>query len=221
MKKQKEIFIGIVILVIGLIVGIVVAFIVVESKIPSSASNDGWLGFLGGLFGTFISGIITFFVLYINRKDTQKSIEDNKKETELIQLENHHQAMMSMKQQSDILKYQVHMKIADDVIQLIAELIKITEDYYINVADNTYGYYRDKIDRSLEICRLLEMKLYGIAEANNLIINAKIYQSTFCQRRPPHKSQREKLEEIKTVSAGLRHVAEEFCFNFMDIDCFY
>lgn len=221
MKKQKEITIGIGILIIGFIIGIIVAVAVVESNIPSKASNDGWLGFLGGLIGSFISGIISFFILYINRKDAQATIEENRKDAEKMQLESYHQTMMTLKQQSDILRYQVHMEIVDDVMKLIAELTKIIEDYYINVADNTYGYYREKIDRSLEICRLLEMKLYGCNEAEELIKQAKVYQSIFGQKRLPYKGQKEKLEEIRKHSEGLRHITEEFCSNFMDIDCFY
>jgi len=221
MKKQKEILGGIVILIVGFIIGIVAAVIVVESDIPSSASNDGWLGFFGGLFGSLISGIITFFVLYINRKDAQATIEENKKETERIQLENYHQTMMSLEQQSNILKYQTHMKISSDVMELAAELIKIAEDYYVNVADNTYGYYREKRQRSLEICRIIIMKLYGIDEAGDLIQQVKFYQNSFCKRKPPYKEQQEKLNEITQWSENLRHTTEDFCFNFIDIDCFY
>lgn len=221
MKKQKEILIGIGILLLGLIIGITIAVIVVECDVPSKASNDGWLGFIGALIGSMISGLISFFILYINRKDTQKSLEENKKETERIQLENNHQNMMNLKQQSDILKYQVHMKIADDVMHLISELIMIAEDYYVHVADNTYGLYREKVERSMQICRLLEMKLYGIDDTDELVKSAKAYQAIFISKKPPFKGQREKLEEIRKHSEGLRHRTEDFCFNFMDIDCFY
>lgn len=69
MKKQKEIIAGILIMVAVFSIGIIVALIVVNSDIVSKASNEGWLGFLGGLFGSFISGMITFYVLHINRKD--------------------------------------------------------------------------------------------------------------------------------------------------------
>lgn len=50
MKKQKEILVDIAILIVGFVVGIIAAFIVVESDIASNASNDGWLGFLGGIW---------------------------------------------------------------------------------------------------------------------------------------------------------------------------
>ena len=90
MKKQKEILIGGIITVIGFIVAIIIAILVVESKCPSSASNDGWLGFLGGLFGSFISGMITLGVLYITRQDAidgdkrrQKIAEMDKMESDL------------------------------------------------------------------------------------------------------------------------------------------
>lgn len=69
MKKYKEIIIGFGILLVGFLAGICVAIFVVENNFHSNASNDGWLGFLGGLFGSFVSGMITFYVLYVNRKD--------------------------------------------------------------------------------------------------------------------------------------------------------
>ena len=69
MKKQREIFIGLCILFLGFLLGIVVAVIVVESDISSNASNDGWLGFLGGIIASFVSSIMAFYILYINRKD--------------------------------------------------------------------------------------------------------------------------------------------------------
>lgn len=90
MKKHKEILTGIIIAIVGFVLAIVVAILIVESNAPSSASNDGWLGFLGGLFGSFISGMITFWVLYINRKDMtdgdirrQKISEMDKMESDL------------------------------------------------------------------------------------------------------------------------------------------
>lgn len=103
------------------------------------------------------------------------------------------------------------MKISDEVTELIAELVKIAEDYYVNVADNTYGYYVEKRNRSIEICRILEMKLYGIDGAEDLIKQAKAYQNCFCNKKPPYKEQKEKLNEISRHSEGLRHKTEEFC----------
>lgn len=87
MKKHKEILAGIVISIIGFIFAILIALVVVESKVPSNASNDGWLGFLGGLFGSFISGMITFGVLYINRKDMIDGDIRRKKTSEMDRME--------------------------------------------------------------------------------------------------------------------------------------
>lgn len=87
MKKQKEIFTGIIIAIIGFVLAVIVAIVVVENEIPSNASNDGWLGFLGGLFGSFVSGIITFLILYINRKDMLDDQIKRQKMSELYKVE--------------------------------------------------------------------------------------------------------------------------------------
>lgn len=87
MKKHKEMFAGIIISAVGFILAIVVALLVVESKVPSSASNNGWLGFLGGLFGSFVSGMITFWVLYINRKDMEDGEVKRYKMSEMDKME--------------------------------------------------------------------------------------------------------------------------------------
>lgn len=87
MKNHKEILAGIFISIVGFILAVIVALLVVENEVPSSASNDGWLGFLGGLFGSFISGIITFWVLYINRKDMMDGDAERQRVSEMDKME--------------------------------------------------------------------------------------------------------------------------------------
>lgn len=221
MKKNRETIIGLGILLVGFLVGICVAIFVVENNFHSNASNDGWLGFLGGLFGSFISGMITFYILYINRKDADEEFEKNKKQIEDIQLENSHEFYQNMKQQSAILKYQCNMRICDDVMKLISELIKIAEDYYVNVADNTYGHYLEKRFRTSEICSILEMKLSGVEDSTNFVMQTKSYQRIFVERKPPYKDQKEKRDEIKRHSEGLRQMAIELCSNMLATDELY
>lgn len=96
MKRQREILIGACVLIVGFIIGILVAFFVVENNVPSKASNDGWLGFFGGLFGSFISGMITFYVLYINRRDTKEEIFRRQTISEMDKMENDLKEVFSM-----------------------------------------------------------------------------------------------------------------------------
>lgn len=87
MKNKKEVCFGIIIMTLCFIVAILVAILVVQSKVPSKASNDGWLGFFGGLFGSFISGMIAFYVLYINRKDMRDESIKQQKISEMDKME--------------------------------------------------------------------------------------------------------------------------------------
>lgn len=74
MKNKKEVGLGVLITILLFVTSILIAVFIVKNKIPSNASNDGWLGFFGGLFGSFISGMITFYVLYIDRKGSSEQI---------------------------------------------------------------------------------------------------------------------------------------------------
>lgn len=216
--KNKEIKTGLSILLIGTIIGIIIVALIAESDYPSMASNDGWLGFFGGLFGSIISGGITFFVLYINRKDAKDMADENKKQTDMIQLQNKNQFYDNMKQQSAILMYQCNMKICDDVMQLVAELIKIAEDYYINVSDNTNEDYAENRYRISEICSILEMKLCNIKMSDKFIMQIKFYQSIFARSEIPHNSQKDRSDEIKQYSENLRKKTMELCSNMMKTD---
>lgn len=97
LKKNKEILLGVEILISGFVLGISIAILVVESKVQSNASNDGWLGFLGGLLGSFISGVVAVYILYINRKDADNAAEENRKNTDKIQRENFESSIKSAK----------------------------------------------------------------------------------------------------------------------------
>lgn len=73
--KYKEVICGVLILFFTIVIGVIVSIIVVENGMKSNASNDGWLGFIGGTFGSFLSGIMAIYVLYVNRKDAKKEIQ--------------------------------------------------------------------------------------------------------------------------------------------------
>lgn len=221
MKKYREIIIGLGILLVGFFVGICVAIFVVENNFHSNASNDGWLGFFGGLFGSFVSGMITFYILYINRKDADEAFEKNKKQIDDIQSENRNEFHKNMKQQSAILKYQCNIKICDDVMHLVAELIKIAEDYYVNVADNTYGYFAEKRSRTSEICSILEMKLSDVEGSADFVTQAKCYQQIFVECKRTYKEKKEKSDEIQQYSEGVRQMAIELCSNMLATDDLY
>lgn len=151
MKKQKEIIVGILILVVGFFVGIISAIIVVESSIPSSASNDGWLGFLGGLFGSIISGLVAYFILYENRKDMLS-----------IQIEQERQN-----------NYQIRKRFVDDIAEEMAAYITDICNYCYNQYLNKgqHGDKKEKFDRRIAVEKyyLLHMKLYKIEEAKTLL----------------------------------------------------
>ena len=72
MKKYKDIIIGAIIAVVLLIIAVVLSLIIVGSDIPSKASNDGWLSFIGSITGSFIAVFSSVVVMYINRKEMIK-----------------------------------------------------------------------------------------------------------------------------------------------------
>lgn len=86
-RKDKIILIGLSMVVFLTILAVVVAISVVESDVPSKANNDGWLGFLGGLFGGFISSSVAFFILYVDRKDMENSAEKQNRIHEMDKME--------------------------------------------------------------------------------------------------------------------------------------
>lgn len=76
MKKFKDIIIGAIIAVALLTIAVVISLIIVDSDIPSKASNDGWLSFTGSITGSFIAVFSSVVVMYINRKEMIK-MENN------------------------------------------------------------------------------------------------------------------------------------------------
>lgn len=75
LKNQKDLVVGIVLICAlpGIIIGIIIMMI--KCGILSHVSSDGVLGLVGGLFGSLISGLVAFYILYINRKDAQKALK--------------------------------------------------------------------------------------------------------------------------------------------------
>lgn len=45
MKNKKEVGLGVLITILLFVTSILIAMFIVKNKIPSNASNDGWLGF--------------------------------------------------------------------------------------------------------------------------------------------------------------------------------
>nr|DAJ97252.1 MAG TPA: tail length tape measure protein [Caudoviricetes sp.] len=218
LKNQKDLVVGIVLICAlpGIIIGIII--IMIKCGILSHVSSDGVLGLVGGLFGSLISGLVAFYILYINRKDAQKSIEENRKETEKIQHKNYQQTLSYMKQQVAIQQYKVNREICNDTMKLVAELMKLTEDYYIHVADNTYGYYLKKNVRVNEIYDLLEMELYGKDNAPELLQKIREYIQSFWKQRPTLKTREERPGEVDEKGRELKYLTKKFCNNILLIE---
>lgn len=76
-KKNQNKYLVILILLSVIIAMPIVAMFIVENDVPSKASNDGWLSFIG----SYLGGLITLITLYITTKDTreiQRKYEDDK-----------------------------------------------------------------------------------------------------------------------------------------------
>ena len=157
MKKNKYISIGILIIVIGFIIAILLAILVVGSNVNTNASNDGWLGFLGGLFGSFLSGVVAIYILNVNRKDAEKVHQENFDKVEKIQEENHKDTERALQQNANMFNYRLAKEMVNNVYELIAELINIAE--YNNLNKKSTIDKIQKEDRAKEICFLLELKL--------------------------------------------------------------
>lgn len=218
-KKYKDIVYGILILLFGVFIGVVISLIVVDSGAKSNASNDGWLGFIGGMAGSIISGFIAIYILYINRKDAEAMSEENRKNAEEIQEQNHKEFISSKRQNSNILLYQVYKATGDELISLVSELIAITEDYYLNVADNTYLAYEDKVNRAKEIVFIIEMKLSALSKEKE---QAKIIVDVIKKYCEGHigkiKKYPRKKEDIVPSSEHIRMIVIEFYKNLLKIE---
>lgn len=191
MKKQREILIGIGILIAGFTIGIIAAIIVVECNVPSSASNDGWLGFLGGLFGSVISGLVAYFILYENRKDTLN-----------IQVE--------QKRQND---YQIRKQFVDDIAEEIAAYITDICNYcYVQYLNKGQHWdKKEKLDRRIAVEKyyVLYMKLYKIEEAKMLLrILDKAHRECFDMESITQ------IEKFEKIIAELKEESEKFIYEY-------
>lgn len=191
MKRSKEIVIGISILIIGSLFGVISAVGVVESTMISSASNDGWLGFLGGLIGSLLSGIVTFYILYLNRKETRE-IQDN---------------------QYKQIEFQNRKQFADN----IAELVSV---YLSDICAFFYTQYYDEeqkkeVDRRVSINKYFELniKLKGITSARNILLALDKIHNNYCyyNEGQDRLTQKENFEKSADI---LQKEAEEFVLNY-------
>lgn len=190
MKKQKDIFAGILILFIVFFIGIVIAIIVVESNIPSSASNDGWLGFLGGLLGSVISGLVAYYILYVNRKETINLQDKQKKQFE----------------------YQIRRQFTDNIVEILASYITDINGYFYNQCINDPDI---KPDRKIAVEKyfVLQMKLYQIKEAETLLhLLAEVYNKSLFQRESPQAFQQ--MEEFKQLVEKLEDESKKFIYEY-------
>lgn len=145
--------VGVLITILLFVTSILIAMFIVKNKISSNASNDGWLGFFGGLFGSFISGMITFYVLYIDRKGSREQIFKQQKVMEMNQMENDlKEVFSSMKKDGDCVVATTYILL---VLNKIPESYKDTKYYKLLFEIGEYsneGQYFDALE--------LEAKLY-------------------------------------------------------------
>ncbi len=186
MKKQKEILVGIVILIAGFFIGIMAAIIVVESSLPSSASNDGWLGFLGGLFGSVISGLVAYFILYVNRKETIKIQDDQKRQAE----------------------YQMRKQFVDDIAEVIAAYITDISIYYYDQVIND-GDRKPNRRLAVEKYYVLHMKLHQIKEAEELLCSLdELHNNCFFNKTY------EQMQEFDQLIKKLEDESKKFIYQY-------
>ena len=153
MKNKKEVGLGVLITILLFVTSILIAMFIVKNKISSNASNDGWLGFFGGLFGSFISGMITFYVLYIDRKGSSEQIFKQQKVMEMNQMENDlKEVFSSMKKDGECVVATTYILL---VLNKIPESYKDTKYYKLLFEIGEYSNEEQYFD-ALE----LEAKLY-------------------------------------------------------------
>lgn len=217
-KKNRDIFFGVCILLFGIVIGSVLAYYIVENNFPSKASNDGWLSFMGGFMGSCVSSIVAFYILYVNRKDAEKSLKENQENTKRIQKENFDISMRAQNLNYQIARYQTCLNIANDVMVLIAELIMTMEDCHLNMASNNMSYYRGKLNRASEICNLVEMKVFELEGGENFVKDIRIYQDLL--EKAKFGCQEDDKKIMKEHSKGLKKKAIRFYKSFVHIDDF-
>lgn len=195
MKKSKEIVIGISILIIGSMLGVISAIGVVESTMISSASNDGWLGFLGGLIGSLLSGIVTFYILYLNRKETREIQNKQYKQIE----------------------YQNRKQFADNIAELVSVYLSdICAFFYTQYYDEEkLEEQKKEVDRRISINKYFELniKLKGIASAHTVLLALDKIHNKYCYyiEGQDRLTQRENFENSANI---LQKEVEEFVLNY-------
>ena len=217
-KKNRDIFFGVCILLFGIVIGSVLAYYIVEINFPSKASNDGWLSFMGGFMGSCVSSIVAFYILYINRKDAEKSLKENQENTKRIQKENFDISMRAQNLNYQIARYQTCLNIANDVMVLIAELIMTMEDCHLNMTSNNRSCYRGKLNRASEICNLIEMKVFEFEGGEVFVKEIRIYRDML-EKRFGHQEDEDK-KIMENLSNGLKKKTMRFYKSFVHIDDF-
>lgn len=162
--KYKEVIYGVLIIFFTIVIGVIVSIIIVENGMKSNASNDGWLGFIGGTFGSFLSGIMAIYVLYVNRKDAKKEIQRSE----------------------HILIYQQKKVLLDDVCTLLAKLISIAES-------ESYDHEEQK-NIAGDTCLLIEFKIGKIDSFDKLLEEIQAYNDIFVQGKRDSQTRKEALK---------------------------
>lgn len=182
--QKHPVLTGVLLLVFGFIVGTLIAVLVVESSTPSKAGNDGWLGFLGGVFGSMISGMVSFYILYLDRQKSEEIQENNRKETMAIQ-----------EKQRKQFEYQIRKRFTDSIAESVAR-------YITDICGYFYSQYFSKDDKrqylenpnkkpwsrggkenrrkAVEEYYVLTMKLHEIPAAKVLLDVLKNIHNAYC-----------------------------------------
>ncbi|RHQ09200.1 hypothetical protein [Clostridium sp. AM49-4BH] len=171
MKRNRQIIIAILILVAFLTIAIATAFFFVKYPLNVNGSSDGWLGFLGGLFGSFLSGIISIYILNVNRRDAEEMTRKNHKDTK-----------DAFRQNANMFHYQMRTDLTNAVYELLVELIIIAE--FCNCRKNINGQiYSEKQQRAQKICMLIALKLGNECRFNGLLSEIEKYNNMYIQKR--------------------------------------
>lgn len=214
--KKREIVIAFCGIILGCAFGLLLAFVIVENNIPSNASNDGWLGFLGGMLGATISGLTSLYILYINRKDAEETQKENKDLTLKIQQDDYKNVQAVQEQNNYQFEYQFKIKLTDDITEYIAELIKLGTDRYLHIAGNTAHCYGEHENRAYELCEIIGIKLYNvlIEEAVELNRGATNYFNDIFTIYP-YQIKENKKEFMDTANETLRKYTKDFINSYL------
>lgn len=186
---RRPILVGILILTSSFVIGTLLAIFVVECSVPSKAGNDGWLGFLGGVSGSMISGLISFYILYLDRQKSEEIQENNRRETNNLQKEHRKE-----------FEYQVRKQFIDNIASNVARYITSIHSYF----DCQYFNTNKDTNRviAVEEYYILVIKLEGIPQANALLTSLNKIHKEYCFFDPDNKrlAQRKRFDiEITTL----------------------